>query len=157
MKRPFRRKFKNPVELALSKSHVISSAVYENQRLENNEDEERALAELDAVGNMLGFFGRYFVESTQAFAIPASYEADKPVSVINFGSGLTFQGNLETHSVVKINSLHVTWLEKIDIRALCLRFDTVLMLPYFETLDEDRLLFVPVASIDDMRRVEAAA
>ena len=147
------RKFNNPIELALSKSHVVPETATGDRRLERTTDEERALAELDAAGEVLGFFGRYFVESAQAFAIPASFEADQPVPVINFG-GLTFQGNLETHSVVKINSLYVSWMESINVRALCLMFDNVLMLPSFETLDENRLLFVPAASIDDMQRVE---
>ena len=145
------RKYENPAELALSRSEAVSNIDFRGP--ESILEEEQAVAELDVVSDIFGFSGRYFVESAQAFALPLDYELDQPVSVSNYGDGLMFQGKFEAHSVVKINSLHVSWLESMDINALCLMFDDVLMLPYFETLDEDRLLFVPAASIDDMQRV----
>ena len=147
-----KRKFENPAELALSKADIVTHD-YGNQRLESTPAEEAALIELDVASQDLDFFGSYFVESSQAFAIPAAYEINQPVSIINFGSGISFQGSLETHSVVKINSLHVSWAEKINIRSLCLTFDDVLMLPYFEPLEASRLLFVPAQSVNSMSRL----
>ena len=145
-------KCENPAELALSRSQEILNIDFNDPTAIL--EEEQAVAELDAVSDIFGFFGRYFVESAQAFAIPLDYDSNQPVSVSNYGGSFMFRGNLEAHSVVKISSLHISWLESMDIKALCLMFDDVLMLPYFEFLDEDRLLFVPAESIDDIQRVE---
>ncbi len=137
------RQFDNPVELALTRADVISS----NPNLENTPNEERALVELDRISEQLGFHKRYIVTAEQAFAFPISYDRNKPVTYNYFKGGLTFVGILATFATVKIARLAVA---ETNVRALCLTFNSALLLPYFETLEEDHLLYTPAYAVNDI-------
>ena len=137
------QEFDNPVELALTRTSAISN----EPDLESTREEKQALCELDSISESLGFHRKYFVESRKAFAIPVSFERDEEVSYIRF-DGLTFWGKLETFSTVKIGRLAIV---DLNIRALCLTFNLCLLLPFFDTLAEDKLLFVPAAAISDIQ------
>ena len=137
------RSFGNPVELALTQTAVISN----EPDLENTRKEKEALSKLDWMSEMLGFHRKYFVESRKAFAIPVSFDRDKEVSYIRFDD-LTFSGKLETFSTLKIGRLAIV---DLNIRALCLTFNHSILLPFFDTLEEDELLFVPAEAISDIQ------
>ena len=135
----------NPVELALTQVESISST----PDLATTRQEEKALVELDAMCEILGFHQRqYFVESRQAFAIPKSFDRTKNVTYIKFQDGLTFSGKLETFATVKIGRLAIA---ERNVRALCLAFSTALLMPYLESLDEDELLYAPAQAINDIQ------
>lgn len=92
---------------------------------------------------------QYFVSSGRSVAVPVSFEADKPVSSYDFNDGLDFSGTLVTYGSVRIDRT----LGDNAMRALCLTFDNVTLLPYFNKLEEDKLLYTPafaVRSIDKM-------
>lgn len=101
---------------------------------------------LDAVADSLGFVGqKYFVESRRSLSIPASFEAQKPVELIDF-MGLTFEGKFVTYSQVTVGKI----IGAHSVRALCLSFDDVTLLPYFDHLPEDHLLHVPVLAVESI-------
>ena len=138
------KSFKDPVELALTQVESVSST----PDLATTRQEEKALVELDAVCELLGFHQQqYFVESRQAFAIPKSFDRTKDVIYTKFQDGLTFSGKLETFAAVKIGRLAVA---EHNVRALCLAFSTALLLPYFNTLNEDDILYAPAQAINDI-------
>jgi hypothetical protein len=129
----------NPAELALPYVNTIDSGI--------SEDEERILVELDRLTALADMHTLYFAQVCKALAIPISFEADKPVSIENFGS-LTFEGKLATYSVVKIGRI----LGGTSVRALCLSFNEVTLLPFCDNLPDDLLLHVPVLAVDSISR-----
>ena len=138
-----KKQFENPAELALTRADVISSS----SNLENTLNEKRALFELDRISEQLGFHKRYVVTAEQAFAIPINYDRNGPVTYDYYKGGLTFVGMLATFATVKIGQLAVA---ETNVRALCLTFDSALLLPSFETLEEDRLLYTPAYAVSNI-------
>lgn len=128
---------------------IWADEISSNSTLENTLAEEQVLVKLEKISEQLGFHRRYFVETNRALAIPISYDRDQPVTYTNFGEGLTFSGSLVTFAAVKIGRLAIA---ETSVRALCLTFDSALLLPYFETLEEDRLLYTPAYAITILGR-----
>ncbi len=136
----------NPAELALPFVEAIDT----RSELSIGKEEERILVELDHLTDAAHMHGVYFTQAGRALSIPVTFESDKPTGYTSFNS-LTFEGRLVTYSVVKIGRL----IGATSIRALCLSFDEVMLLPFFDTLPEDRLLHVPALAIDSMSRTAA--
>jgi hypothetical protein len=136
----------NPAELALPFVEAIDT----RSGLSIGKEEEELLVKLDHLTEVANMHAVYFTQAGRALSIPVSFESDQPTSYTSFNS-LTFEGRLVTYSVVKIGRL----IGSTSIRALCLSFDEVTLLPFFDTLPEDRLLHVPALAIDSMSRTAA--
>lgn len=117
---------------------------------DNSEDEQRILAELDRLTEINEMAGIYFTQAGRALAIPVSFESDEVVDYIRFNL-LTFEGKLATYSIVKIGKI----IGATSVRALCLTFVDVTLLPFFDKLPGDKLLHVPALAVDSMSRSEA--
>jgi hypothetical protein len=113
---------------------------------------DRRLVEIDRMADSLAFLGQaYFVESGRALSVPVSINpGNGAVSHWQF-EGLTFRGDLETFSAVKIGRL----IGGNAIRAFCLTFNNVTLLPGFDHLPDDHLLHVPAYAVRDMSRLAA--
>jgi hypothetical protein len=59
---------------------------------------------------------------------------------------LSFEGRFKCYSKVMIGRI----IGAGSVRAFCLTFDDVLMLPGFDRLPDDRLLHVPILAVDVM-------
>lgn len=143
---PYPLPISNPAELALSRSEIVMGTPVDII----SPEEEAVLVELDSISEASGFHGQYFIEAKTAFAIPASFERGKQVSVIHFEDGLSFQGDLTTYGIIKVGSIAIGSSE-VSVRALCLTFGSALLLPFFDNLEEDKLLYVPAHAVDDIR------
>lgn len=146
------RSFQNPVELALSQADVVLNYQADKIAIEATVEEERALVELDKKAEELGFFDKYLVESTQSFAAPSSYQKDEAVRLISFKDGLTFYGDFINHASFKFNYLERIKGDSLNIRALCLVFDSLILLPFFDKLPPNYLLYTPAYAIEDIRQ-----
>lgn len=138
----------NPVELAAVRAEERALAT---NGFEMTPEDEHTLAQLDAAAEMLGFIGsQYFMHSHRALAIPASFEADRDVTHFNF-MGLTFEGDFACYSKIHVGRL----VGGTSIRALCLTFHNVTLLPYFDKMPETDLLHVPVLAVDSIDKLAA--
>lgn len=135
----------NPAELALPFVDTIES----QPLFDNSEEEIKLLTELDRLTDAANMSGVYFTQAGKALAVPASFEADEPVNFLDFNL-LTFEGKLVTYSVIKIGRI----IGSKSIRALCLTFDDVTLLPFLDKLPEDKLLHVPAIAVDSMSRTD---
>ena len=138
----------NPAELALPYVEAVTS----RESLDVTPEEERVLAELDVLTVEAEMNGYYFTSAGKALAVPISFEPDGRVKYVDFGS-LAFEGNPATYSIVGIASI----LGRSSIRALCLTFDKVTLLPFFDSLPEDLLLHVPALAVDSMIRTDVSS
>lgn len=121
----------------------------------NNREIDRRLVEIDERAQSLRFLNEpYLVTSRLALSIPVSIDADEQtVSHIRFDEGLMFKGDLVTHSAVKVGR----FIGGNAIRALCLTFDNITLLPFFDSIPDDHLLYVPAFSIQDIDRLARAS
>ncbi len=138
----------DPVTLAAPVAETLALRSY---GLEVTKVEQYELASLDDIAGTLGFIGmKYFVESRRSLSIPVSFERDEPVSYQDF-MGLSFEGDFVCYSKVAIGRI----IGARSVRALCLSFDKVTLLPYFDNLPEDHLLHVPVMAVESIDRQAA--
>jgi len=129
----------NPASLALEDAKQV---VFRGRS--KIEEDRRRLTRLDMSADSFGFIDNpYFVESSRSLAIPASFEADEEVRIGSFDR-LAFGGLFKCYSRVVVGRIEGA----TTVDALCLTFDDVTLLPYFERLSEDRLLYVPVLAVD---------
>jgi hypothetical protein len=133
----------NPAELALPYADKIEPS----SKLDTSESEEQLLTELDRLTAIADMHSIYFAQVFKALSIPASFESDSTVSIGNFNS-IAFEGKLITYSIVKIGRI----IGQESVRALCLSFDEVTLLPLYDYLPTDHLLHVPVVAVDSMLR-----
>lgn len=138
----------NPVELAAKRAEERALAT---TGFEMNRADEHTLAELDAAAEMLGFIGnQYLLNSYRAFAIPAHFEAEGPVTHHQF-MGLMFEGDFACYSKIHIGRI----IGVTSVRALCLTFHNVTLLPYFDRMEDGDLLHVPVLAVDSIDKLAA--
>jgi hypothetical protein len=136
----------NPVDLALPKAdNVIGSP-----SLASTAEEEMLLHELDEIAETAGFLQSYYVETSNAYVIPADLDPDLSVRYHHFREGLFFRGTLSMFSVVKIGRILSA---QATVRALCLTFGTAEFLPDFSRMNQEDLLYVPVLAIDAIEPV----
>lgn len=130
----------NPADLAAVQAEESALTMVE---FEITRADQQALLALDHVASELKFIGqKYFVESRRSLSIPVSFEADEDVSHINF-MDLTFEGTFACYSKVVVGRI----LGHHSVRALCLTFHEVTLLPFFDGLPDDHLLHVPVLAV----------
>jgi hypothetical protein len=121
-------------------------AFFQGDEFRKQPEDEKVLTKLGRDARDLEFEDQqYFVETSRALAIPASFEADSPVGYGNFFR-LSFEGRFKCYSKVMIGRI----IGAGSVRAFCLTFDDVLMLPGFDRLPDDRLLHVPILAVDVM-------
>lgn len=141
----------SPAELALPLAEKLVMQGYYDGFVSADTDEQAEVVALEAMADLAGMLGQqYLVSSGRSVAIPVSFEAGQPVRTFDFNEGLDFSGTLVTYGSVRIGRN----LGGNAIRALCLTFDNVTLLPYFNKLQEDRLLYTPafaVRSIDILK------
>ena len=130
----------------LAKSYV---ARLDGSRIENTKEENNILVELDRICEAANFNGQYFTQVNRAMALPVSFRVDEKVTYVKFNS-LMFEGKFVTYSIVKIGRI----IGASIVRALCLSFDDVTLLPFLDKLPNDMLLHVPVLAVDSMSRSE---
>ncbi|HET8991834.1 MAG TPA: hypothetical protein VFN31_02250 [Candidatus Saccharimonadales bacterium] len=109
-------------------------------------EDSEILNELDQMASSLELVSRpYWVETSKGLSLPMEFDSDEPVRVIDFAK-LTFEGLFACYSKVMIGRI----IGGRSIRALCLTFSEVTLLPYFDHLPDEHLLFVPVHAVNYM-------
>ncbi len=133
---------KNPFELG--KSYLGKLGNINN--FDTNPVEEKVLIELDDICTKAEINDqKYFTSATKAFAIPLSFPSSEKVSYHEF-QRLDFEAVFVTYSIIKIGQ----FVGGSAVRALCVTFNDALLSPYFDYLDNDHLLHVPVLAISNM-------
>lgn len=135
----------NPAELAEPHAlELVHKGVFDEHELTYHE--QATLCQLDDEAEALGMIGRqYWVDSSKAFSIPVSFEADEPVRFIDFNK-LSFEATFISFSTVRMRGLE----GRPSIGAVCLAFDGSLLLPYFDRVPDEHLLYVPALAVDYM-------
>ncbi len=132
----------NPADLARS---YLGDVDVDNKEI--TDKEEKTLVELDQICDEAKLNGLYFTRAGRALAIPVFYDRNEKVVLKSFNN-LTFEGSFVTYSIVKIGYI----IGASVVRALCLSFDRVTLLPFFDQLPSEMLLHVPVLAVDSMSR-----
>lgn len=138
----------NPAELAIPVAEDLAM----NGHLEefaHNDYEMRSIVELEQRATDLRMVDQpYFVTSGRSFLLPVSFDADRDIEAVQFPQ-LNFEGTFVTYSTVRIGRL----MGRGAIRSLCLAFDKVTLLPYFDEIPSDQLLHVPAYAVFDIDKV----
>jgi hypothetical protein len=111
-------------------------------------EDNRILSELEATAKDLDFTDeQYFVETSRGLSIPASFEAtaDHEITLHSFYK-LAFEGVFRGYSKVQIGKI----IGYGSVRALCLAFEDVTLLPFFDKLPEDHIFHVPALAVDSI-------
>jgi len=136
----------NPVELATKRAQT-----FWGDDMDVSEQDRRLLVELDHGAEILGFHEKdYFVESGRGLIIPMSFEASEPVEYTD-AYGVTFEGSFVSYAKVSIGII----IGATTVRAVCLVFSKVTILPYFESIETDKLMYVPVLAVNSIDEVAA--
>jgi hypothetical protein len=119
-----------------------------NDSFQITPEDEQVLVHLDQTADSLNFLDQpYFVETSRALSIPVGFEEGEEKRYGNF-YGLTFEGVLKSYSKVMIGRV----IGAKSVRAWCLAFDKVTLLPFFDELPEDRLLHVPALAVNEIQQ-----
>ncbi|MYB39725.1 hypothetical protein F4X86_00290 [Candidatus Saccharibacteria bacterium] len=122
----------DPAELARTRAGVILG----NPDLVSTEVEQRTLAELDLISEIMGFsYSSYAIKASHSFFIPLNFNQNEEVDIVDFNRGLIFSGELLTYGVVKIGRLAVA---DCYVRALCLVFSRFFILETMASFGEER-------------------
>jgi hypothetical protein len=121
---------------------------YQGDEFENQPEDERVLATLGQDARDLGFENEsFFVKAGKALAIPASFDAAKPVYYREYYN-VAIEGNFQCYSKVMIGRI----IGEKSVRAFCLAFDEAFILPHLDYLEEDRILHVPILAVNKMQK-----
>ncbi len=113
---------------------------------------DQRLVEIDRMADSFAFLGHaYFVQSGRALSVPVSIDPREGLVAHWQFEKLSFKGDLETFSAVKIGRL----VGGNAIRAFCLTFNNVTLLPGFDQIPDDHLLHVPAYAVRDISRLAA--
>lgn len=138
----------NPAELAIPVAEDLAMHGH-LEEFENNDYEMRSIVELEKKAIDLNMINKpYFVTSGRSFLLPVSFEAAEDIEAVQFPQ-LNFEGTFVTYSTVRIGRM----IGKGAIRSLCLTFDKVTLLPYFDGIPDDQLLHVPAYAVFDIDKV----
>lgn len=121
---------------------------------EHSQADHLTLAELDRAAADLGFLGvKWLVETRRCISLPASFDRTEPVEAISFMDRLLLEGDLVTFSRVTVGKI-MDGSQGHKVDALCLTFEDVTLLPYFDTIPPNHLLHVPVLSVNSIECFE---
>lgn len=114
--------------------------------------EDFTVARINNAIGMLGLRGTYWVEAGVAMI-------SRPIAVTkNFSNragrftGLNFEGRFMQYELVKTEGADME--QKRIIRALCMAFTDATLLPYFDKLRGDNIVYVPVVAVDGITRTQ---
>jgi hypothetical protein len=140
---------RNPAELA----QPIAATLYRRSELHETERtpiEDFTVNRINEAIGALGLRGTYFVEAGTALIA-------RPVSLMqNFTkraarlSKITFEGRFVEYELIKMDGADINQERKI--RSVCMAFRDATLLPYFDRLAGDNLVYVPVFAVDDITR-----
>ncbi len=138
-----------PVTIALpyAESLVVNGNL---DSFDIQDSEHETLRSLEEQAEIIGALNQhFFVASGRSVMTPAvpSREND----YVSFNS-LKFSGELFTYSTVRIGH----GLGGHAMRALCLTFHNVTLLPYLDRIPEDQLLHVPAYAVHDIDQLGVA-
>jgi hypothetical protein len=140
----------NPVSLADREALQVFK---QSDSFAEQPEDHRLLRELDASATSLDFVDKnYWAETSRGMSIPASFEADEQVPIINFFK-LAFEGKFVCYSKLQIGRI----VGHGSVKALCLTFDEATLLPYLDPLPATDLLYVPVLAVDEINPTGIAA
>lgn len=121
--------------------------------LERLPEDEAILGHLDKAASDLDLIDRsYWVETSRAVSLPVDFESDEQVRMIDFGK-LNFEGIFACYAKVVVGRI----IGGASVKALCLTFHEATLLPYFDRLPENHLLYVPVHAVDQIDRTDRVA
>lgn len=140
----------NPVEIAspFAMNYTLSDRFVE---LGDGEKAVELVDSLDKLTDAMDMFGRYFVESSNAFLMPLEHDANEKTNFVKFDS-LMFEGDLQNYSIVHIGKLALAG--RGAVRAICMTFSEGTLLPFFDPIPRDKMLHVPVLAVDYMSRTD---
>lgn len=130
---------KDPVELSRSRAESAGSSMFDHT------PQDRAmLAELDYAADELNFINQsYLIETGLAFIIPTKWDRHSSVSYQRI-DGLTLEGDFGCFSRVSIGRLYSS---PHTVRSLCLTLRRAILLPYFDQIPDDNLMYIPVLAV----------
>lgn len=88
----------------------------------------------------------YFVTSGKALLLPVK-KSDDEVATFEFPA-LSFTGELDSYATVRAQTL----VRERAVRALCLAFNNVTLLPYMDKIPTRQQLYVPVFAVAAITR-----
>lgn len=142
----------NPAELALPYAEKLVMKGELDSFDSVSTIEQRNLQELEYLAEVTGMLNkRYFVNSGRSIVLPADLEYSE-FTPYEMSDGIDFSGKLISFSTIRIGRN----LGGQSIRALCLTFDNVTLLPYFEQIDSDRLVHTPAFAVMGIDELGAA-
>ncbi len=142
----------NPVSLA---DQEALQAFYNPVGSMAGAEEHATLRRLDAIAEELDFTDTpYWVHTNRGFSIPASFEANEGASIINFFK-LVFEGTFISYA--KLAMGRIEGVDNNGVEALCLAFNDATLLPYFDPIPEEHLLYVPVLAVDEIDPIDITA
>lgn len=136
----------NPAELA---SPTALNIMTEPQAFEDQPDAMPIIIKLDEEASALNFTDeQYFVETSRGLSIPAALEPkpdseDTTITDKNFYK-LSFEGIFRGYSRVAIGRI----VGGSSVRAYCLAFEQVTLLPFLDSLPDDHIFHVPALAVD---------
>lgn len=133
----------NPAEVA---ADIAMGAFEASDIFARNDRDYQVLSALEREAEVCGFTDeQYLVEARKAFSIPASFDASGPVVYRDFPD-LMFEGTFRGYSKVMIGRI----IGAGSVRAFCLNFEEVTIVPSWEHPPEDHLFCVPVLAIEEI-------
>lgn len=143
----------NPAALAFPYANAMAGSHFLDNFYTMSTQEQLELNALEAKADLAGFLGRrYLVHSGHSITIPAFSDDWEFVSVSDFEEGLDFSGELISYGTVRIEKS----IGNNAVRALCLAFDNVTLMPFFDKMASDHLLYTPAFAVKDIQEVRAA-
>jgi hypothetical protein len=143
---------RNPAELALPYAEEVVLSGYLDDFDTVHATERKRLEELEiqaAAAHMLG--RQYFVSSGRSVILPAELEHDE-IAQFESTDGIDFSGRLISFSTVRVGRI----IGSNAVRALCLAFDNVTLMPFFEKIDDTKLLHAPAFAVRGIDELPAA-
>lgn len=142
----------NPAELALPYAEKLVRKGSLDDYDQVSELECDHLSELEYLAEAAGMLNKkYFVNSGKLLILPADLEQSEFVPY-HVNEGADFSGKLISFSTLRIGRN----LGGQSIRALCLTFDNVTLLPYLDRVEEDRLVHAPAFAVTGIDRLNIA-
>ena len=133
-----------PAEPATPAASEALNSVHRTSAFEPNEYDYGILTKLERAAEACGFKDeQYLVQATRAMAIPSSFDASQPVTYRDFHDTM-FEGIFRGYSKVMIGRI----IGAGSVRAFCLNFEDVTIMPTWERPPEDRLFCVPALAIN---------
>lgn len=134
----------NPAELACD---LIQETI--SQQMPNSDEllEYATLTSLERAAEAFDFTDqRYFADAYRGLSLPTAWESDEKVRYVDFGEKLSFEGDFRGYSKVHIGQI----IGYHSIRAYCLTFENVTLLPGFDALPNDHIFHVPALAVGDI-------